>query len=188
LPCHIWVISPVAETLFAELDKYLKPSGRPILEALRVYVAELEEGRRRLRAQVEIITRRVEELEGQLAKNSSNSSKLPSSDGLRKARVVSDREPSGNKPGGQPGHKGSHLKINDSPTVTIEIHHEACSCCAGSIEQEQSREIERRQVVDLPTIVQVVAEYRGTIKDCPHCGGESRVTFPEGVSHGVIAS
>jgi transposase len=178
-------MSPVADTLFAEIEKYLKPSGRPILEALRVYVAELEEERRRLREQVEILTRRVEELEGQLAKNSSNSSKPPSSDGLRKARVVSNREPSGKKPGGQPGHKGSHLKMSDSPTVTIDIRHEACSCCGESIEHEQSREIERRQVVDLPPIVPVVTEYRGTIKDCPHCGGESRVTFPEGVSHGV---
>ena len=78
--------------------------------------------------------------------------------------------------------------MSDSPTITIDIRHEACSCCGESIEQEQSREIERRQVVDLPTIAQVATEYRGTIKDCPHCGGESRVTFPEGVSHGVIAS
>ncbi len=53
-------MSPVADTLFAEIEKYLKPSGRPILEALRVYVAELEEDRRRLREQVEILTRRVE--------------------------------------------------------------------------------------------------------------------------------
>jgi uncharacterized coiled-coil protein SlyX len=70
-------MSTVADTLFAEIEKCLKPSERPILEALRVYVTELEEERRRLREQVEILTRRVEELEGQLAKNRSNSSKPP---------------------------------------------------------------------------------------------------------------
>jgi hypothetical protein len=53
-------MSPVADTLFAEIEKHLKPSGRPNFKALRVYVAELEEERRRLRAQVEILIRRVE--------------------------------------------------------------------------------------------------------------------------------
>lgn len=60
---------------------------------------------------------RLEALESKAGKNSRNSSQPPSSDGLRKTKSL--REPSGNKPGAQPGHKGSTLKRTTEPTETI---------------------------------------------------------------------
>ena len=45
-------------------------------------------------------------------KNSSNSSTPPSTERFRKDKTESLRKPSGKKPGGQLGHKGSGLKIN----------------------------------------------------------------------------
>ena len=55
---------------------------------------------------------RVAELESQLHKNSINSSKPPSSDGLKKV-IKNNREKSANKQGAQPGHKGSTLRMVD---------------------------------------------------------------------------
>ena len=59
---------------------------------------------------VQTLSARVEELEGRLRKDSHNSSKPPSSDGLRQEEPNRCVSPSGRKPGGQSGHGGSTLK------------------------------------------------------------------------------
>ena len=62
---------------------------------------------------------RLEALESKVAKNSRNSSQPLSSEGLRKTNSL--REPSGNKPGAQPGHKGNTLK-RMAESSKIETH------------------------------------------------------------------
>ena len=60
-------------------------------------------------AEVKRLTARVAELEARLSKDSHNSSKPPSSDGLAK-KSASPNMPSGKKPGAQPGHVGKTLE------------------------------------------------------------------------------
>jgi len=62
---------------------------------------------------------RLEALESKVNKNSSNSSKPPSSDGLAK-RTSSLRESSGKPPGGQTGRKGTTLRQALQPTEHID--------------------------------------------------------------------
>ena len=69
----------------------------------------------------------IKELKEQLNKNSKNSSKPPSSDGLKKPVVKKNRslrESSGKKQGAQEGHDGVHLSVISNPDHTREHTHE----------------------------------------------------------------
>jgi hypothetical protein len=68
-----------------------------------------------LKNQIEELRRLVAELQNRLNQNSGNSHKPPSTDGYKKHQIVNLRTPSGKKPGGQPGHEGTTLKMTATP-------------------------------------------------------------------------
>jgi transposase len=129
---------------------------------------------------------RIEKLESQLAKNSHNSSKPPSSDGLKKKmRTKSQRRKSGKKSGGQKGHKGKTLEMTDTPNETIKLPVDICRCCGKSLENHDQKDHKRRQVFEIPPIDVHVTEYQAEVKDCLYCGVENIADFPEGITHQV---
>src|SRR5260370_39345098 len=78
--------------------------------------------------QLQALAARVQELEGRLAKDSRNSSKPPSSDGLgRKPKSL--RQKSGKQPGGQPGHRGRHLRLVATPDHGVTHRPATCGTC-----------------------------------------------------------
>jgi transposase len=78
----------------------------PLPDLARLSAAEKDALIGELWARVAALTVTVAELQGRLAKNSRNSSKPPSSDGLNKPKPKSLRQ-KGEKPtGGQTGHPG----------------------------------------------------------------------------------
>lgn len=98
------------------------------------YVQKLE---RTVAEQAELIAElkeRIEELERRLHMNSSNSSVPPSQDGFKRPKNRSLRQPSGNKPGGQQGHKGSGLKLPHKADTIETCTPKECSNCPHASE------------------------------------------------------
>lgn len=121
---------------------------------------------------------RVEDLESQLAKNSTNSSKPPSSDGLKKPQQTkSSRKPSGKKSGGQPGHKGASLTQVEHPDQVIVHPVTSCGDCGRSLAEQTVDGLEKRQVFDLPPLSLIVTEHQAERKSCT-CGCVTTAAFP----------
>jgi len=112
-----------------------------------------------------------------LKKDSTTSSKPPSTDGFRKAKAKSLREPSGKKPGGQLGHPGHTVEFFPNPTQIIDKKPEAVCSCGGVV--QCGDQYIPKQVVDIRIIVDVVEErvYSGR---CERCGKIHYGEFSEG--------
>lgn len=132
---------------------------------------------------LDALWQRVETLEARVRKNSGNSSKPPSSDGLGK-KTNSLRESSGKKPGGQAGRKGTTLRQTE-PTATV-THPlpEHCDLCHAALPLELATRWERRQVVDVPVTRFDVIEHRTVQLTC-RCGRRHTSAFPAGVDSPV---
>jgi len=128
---------------------------------------------------------RVAYLERIIAKDSHNSHKPPSSDGLKTPKTKSLRQPSGLLPGGQKGHEGHTLAMSDNPD-SIEWHRvEQCSHCKRLLTDVTSNKYESRQEFDIPPIKIVVVEHRTEIKNCPYCGNIQKADFPATIQQPV---
>jgi transposase len=140
-----------------------------------------------LHATVEALSARVQELERRLSKDSHNSHKPPSSDEPthRRRRRKSLRQPSGKKPGGQPGHPGStRLQVKNPDEVQLHTP-QSCTHCGDDLHEVEPCATQRRQVFDLPSLPLHVTEHQAQSKHCPGCGETTQAAFPSGVSEPV---
>jgi transposase len=141
---------------------------------LRAQVSELPV----LQEQVTALLARVQELEAQRAKDSHNSSKPPSSDGVRR-KTKSLRKPSGKKAGGQLGHHGQTLHLVAVPDAVVEHRPAVCAQCQRRLVDGAAVVLrERRQVQELPPVRLVVREHQALHVRCPHCQHVSVGAFP----------
>ena len=129
-----------------------------------------------------VFAEHIKKLEDQLAKNSSNSGKPPSSDGYEKPAPKSRRKRSGKKSGGQTGHAGHTLQAVAIPNVIVVHEVSCCAHCKKSLKKVKAFGVEKRQVFDLPEICLQTTEHQAEIKVCPECQKQTKASFPTGVS------
>jgi transposase len=128
---------------------------------------------------------RVEQLERQLAKNSGNSSRPPSTDAPRRASGRG-KDRSGRKPGGQQGHEGRGRPLLPAWAVDELVDHWPSRCGCGHVFSESDRvamgEPVCRQVEELPVIAVRVIEHRCQRVRCPACGARRTGLLPSEVA------
>jgi transposase len=126
-----------------------------------------------LTAQVERLSARVEELERQVRRDSSTSSRPPSSDGpyRKKSGDRSLRERGKRRPGKQPGDPGVTMCLVDDPDESFDCPPAACRECGAGLAGEPVTAARRHQVTDIkPAPVPKVVQYVAQAKRCPSCG------------------
>ena len=155
------------------------------VEVLRIPALESEN--KLLREQIEVLGKKLLEVADKVErmgvrKDSHNSHIPPSSDIGRKTSSL--RPSSDRKAGGQPGHKGSTLKMTNTPDNTAPLVPAYCSNCAAELDASKAILQGRRQVIDIPPIEAKVTEYQvfGIVCKCGHHQVES---FPPGVDNHV---
>lgn len=167
----------------SEIKQIFKQGLKAVIELVNSLYARINE----LNKKVEDLERKLsseksenKKLSNQKSKDSFNSSKPPSTDGFKKKnkkKTQSLRQKSNKKSGGQPGHKGTTLKMVSNPDVKVPITVSNCKDCNHHF-IETEKHTENKQVIDIPPLEIFVTEYEVEIGLCPHCKTKTIGDFP----------
>jgi transposase len=131
-----------------------------------------------LRAVIAGLQAQVAELERQLGRNASNSSRPPSCDGLGKPAAAARQRRAGScRPGKQPGAPGAHLARVEDPDEVVVHMPERCRGCGAVLVLAPVVGVEARQVLDLPEIGLRAVEHRAERRRCD-CGTVTAAGLP----------
>jgi transposase len=135
-----------------------------------------------LREQLEQLAAQVAELAARVTKNSKNSSKPPSSDGLGKPAPQSLRKKTGRKPGRPKGQPGTTMELTDHPDHVVRHEPACCSGCGAGLGGAAVTGMERRQVTEIPPVKAEVTEHQMIERECGGCGARTKADAPDGVN------
>jgi transposase len=140
--------------------------------------------------QIALLQAQLHELRGQLNRNSSNSSSPPSADPPGAPKPVVKTK-SGRKPGGQPGHPGSHRRRLPPDRVQQIVPYVPTTCarCQAPLPDRPAPgdpEPTWHQVAELPPLAAIITEHQGQARTCPCCGHLNRGEIPAEIRAHVI--
>jgi transposase len=185
---HSHAHSPSREELQQQVERQQHE-----IEKLRQQVLERDQQIAEQREQISDAERQIADLERQLAlrrRNSTNSSKPPSSDGLAgEQRTRGRKHKSQRKPGGQPGHPGHHRPLVPTDEVsTLEVLlPKRCGHCGRNLPKSPAQvttkgELRRHQVTEVPSVKAHITEYQFPNVVCGDCGKTTRAPLPEEIA------
>lgn len=159
------------------------PAGELAARLAEAYwlIAGLTAQAEELSAQVAALQARVEDLQRQVRRDSSNSSRPPSSDSpyKKKGRDRSSRERGKRRPGKQPGDPGTTMRLVDDPDESFDCSPEACCGCGADLAGQPVTAQRRHQVTDIePAPAPKVTQYVAQAKECPCCGTVTEGELP----------
>ena len=131
-----------------------------------------------LTEQVAKLTARIEELTHK--KNSNNSSKPPSEGRLEKPAPKSLRGKTGKKQGGQPGHKGTGMKLDRDPDHIEEHVPDRCKSCP-QFGQCKMKCCDTRYEYEIQVETNLIA-HKVMGYTCPLSGEKLQGVFPAGIT------
>ncbi len=137
-----------------------------------------------LTARNQELAARIGRLERLAGKDSSTSSRPPSSDSpyKKKSKDRSLRERGKRRPGKQPGEPGSTMSLVDDPDEVIDCPPAACRGCGADLAGAPVTAQRRHQVSDIvPAPAPKTTEYRAQAKECACCGETTAGDLPAGV-------
>ena len=149
------------------LQAELTDNQQKQIEKLEILIANFQTEIQILRNEIQV-----------LKKDSSNSSKPPSSDiNHNPQKNQSLRQSTGKKSGGQKGHAGITRKQTTSPDKTVLCKPDKCSECGKDLTNQTGKLIASRQEIDIPQIKPVTVEYQQEEIICS-CGCRNKGSFP----------
>lgn len=172
----------------AELEKQVEQQEKQIGEQDKQIGEKVQE--------IAEAEKKIADLERQLAlrqRNSTNSSKPPSSDGLAgpqrpRGRPQNKKGKRGRKPGGQKGHPGHFRPLVPPEQVNhvVDVFPDQCQGCqqplpTDPVERVIQGEPRRHQVTELPPIEPDITEYRMHHVACGACGQVTQAALPAAV-------
>jgi transposase len=154
--------------------------GELLVLPASVLAARLAEAYRliaELTAQAERLSARVDELERQARRDSSTSSRPPSSDGpYRKKGGDRSLRERGKR---QPGDPGMTMSLVDDPDESIACPPAACGGCGADLAGAPVTAQRRHQVTDIaPAPAPRIIEYVAQAKECAGCGAVTAGELP----------
>jgi len=121
------------------------------------------------------------QIEIRLLKNgrNSNTSSTPSSHDYGRSNKFNLREKSKRKSGGQSGHKGSSLKMNENPDKIQKHIPKYCKHCGEKFNIDSVFELyQRRQEVIIPPVNPIIIEHQSYHCTCSKCNTQTTTYLP----------
>jgi transposase len=153
--------------------------------AVQEYIRTLEARVTALEASVQRLEATVQHVTERLQQDSRTSSRPPSSDPPQATAKRPRREPSGRRPGGQPGHEGHTRGVVPVAAVDVvgPVKPERCRRCQHPLSGEAPHP-QRHQVTDIPPVQPRVTASQLQPVVCPVGGEVTPAELPRGVPTG----